>query len=78
MLWYVLLSNFDAPPDPRPTPSPPTPTQNELVLGKHSGRHAFRARLTELGYDLNDAELNKAFVRFKVLGCGSGGWEWNR
>lgn len=37
-----------------------------LVLGKHSGRHAFRSRLTELGYELNDAELNKAFVRFKV------------
>lgn len=40
--------------------------KNELVLGKHSGRHAFRSRLTELGYDLNDSELNKAFVRFKV------------
>lgn len=40
--------------------------KNELVLGKHSGRHAFRARLNELGYDLNDLELNKAFVRFKV------------
>ena len=41
--------------------------KNELVLGKHSGRHAFRARLTELGYELTDAELNKAFVRFKEL-----------
>lgn len=36
------------------------------VLGKHSGRHAFRSRLTELGYELSDAELNKAFVRFKA------------
>jgi 2-isopropylmalate synthase len=40
---------------------------NELVLGKHSGRAAFRARLTELGYELTDGELNKAFVRFKDL-----------
>lgn len=39
-----------------------------LVLGKHSGRHAFRSRLTELGYEaLSDAELNKAFVRFKEV-----------
>jgi len=39
-----------------------------LVLGKHSGRAAFRSRLTELGYEsLTDAELNKAFVRFKEV-----------
>jgi len=42
--------------------------KNELVLGKHSGRAAFRSRLTELGYALSDGELNKAFVRFKVGG----------
>ena len=37
-----------------------------LVLGKHSGRHAFRKRLEELGYNnLSKAELNKAFDRFK-------------
>jgi 2-isopropylmalate synthase len=41
--------------------------QNNIVLGKHSGRHAFRERLAELGYDLGDAELDKAFVRFKAL-----------
>jgi 2-isopropylmalate synthase len=41
--------------------------QSRLVLGKHSGRHAFRVRLNELGYDLSDADLNKAFQRFKVL-----------
>jgi 2-isopropylmalate synthase len=36
------------------------------VLGKHSGRHAFRKRLEELGYDnLSDEYLNKAFDRFK-------------
>jgi len=39
----------------------------KLVLGKHSGRHAFRTRLKELGYDLTDEELNKAFEKFKKL-----------
>lgn len=38
-----------------------------LVLGKHSGRHAFRERLKELGYELSDDDLNKAFERFKRL-----------
>lgn len=38
-----------------------------LVLGKHSGRHAFKKRLEELGYDLNDEMLNRAFERFKAL-----------
>jgi 2-isopropylmalate synthase len=42
-------------------------TQNKLVLGKHSGRHAFGQRLKELGYDLNREDLDKAFVRFKAL-----------
>jgi len=37
------------------------------VLGKHSGRHAFRARLNALGYDLSKAQLDDAFVRFKQL-----------
>lgn len=40
---------------------------NSIVLGKHSGRHAFRSRLTELGYVLDDGELNSAFARFKEL-----------
>jgi 2-isopropylmalate synthase len=40
---------------------------NKLVLGKHSGRHAFIDRLKELGYDLNKEEIEKAFVRFKAL-----------
>jgi 2-isopropylmalate synthase len=39
----------------------------KLVLGKHSGRHAFKSRLRELGYVLTDEELNKAFERFKRL-----------
>ena len=41
--------------------------QTLLVIGKHSGRHAFRGRVEELGFTLNDEELNKAFVRFKEL-----------
>ena len=40
---------------------------NRIVLGKHSGRHAFKERLEELGFELSDEELNKAFERFKVL-----------
>jgi len=40
---------------------------SSLVLGKLSGRHALRARLEELGYQLNDQELKAAFVRFKEL-----------
>lgn len=39
----------------------------KLVLGKHSGRHAFKTRLKELGYDFTDEELNSAFERFKRL-----------
>ncbi|HBS35766.1 MAG TPA: 2-isopropylmalate synthase, partial [Parvularcula sp.] len=40
---------------------------NELVLGKHSGRHALRERLKELGYELEGEELARAFKRFKDL-----------
>ncbi|MBF0386066.1 MAG: 2-isopropylmalate synthase [Candidatus Omnitrophica bacterium] len=36
-----------------------------LILGKHSGRHAFKERLKILGVELKDEELNKAFERFK-------------
>lgn len=39
--------------------------KTNLVLGKHSGRHAFRDRLKQMGYDLSDEDLNKAFERFK-------------
>ncbi|MGQ0602275.1 MAG: 2-isopropylmalate synthase [Anaerolineales bacterium] len=38
-----------------------------LVLGKHSGRHGLKSRLQELGYALDDADLDKAFERFKAL-----------
>jgi 2-isopropylmalate synthase len=41
--------------------------QSRLVLGKHSGRHALRARLAEMGYALDDGEMDKAFARFKEL-----------
>jgi len=41
--------------------------RNNLVLGKHSGRHALRSRLKELGYDLSDNELQIVFTRFKEL-----------
>lgn len=42
-------------------------TKTNLVLGKHSGRHAFKSRLQELGYTLGDNALNDAFTRFKEL-----------
>jgi len=40
---------------------------NQLVLGKHSGRHAFIDALDKLGITLDDAALNRAFTRFKDL-----------
>ncbi len=42
-------------------------SSNELVMGKHSGRHAFRERLHSLGFDLQPDQLDNAFQRFKVL-----------
>ena len=39
----------------------------KFVLGKHSGRHAFKARLSELGYDLSSEEIENAFAKFKHL-----------
>ncbi|MEW6622738.1 MAG: 2-isopropylmalate synthase [Bacillota bacterium] len=41
--------------------------QNNIVLGKHSGRHAFQKRLEELGFSLKQEELDNAFERFKML-----------
>ena len=40
---------------------------NRLVLGKHSGRHAFADALEKLGIDLESDHLNRAFARFKEL-----------
>ncbi len=42
-------------------------TENQIVLGKLSGHHAFHTRLKELGFEMADDELNKAFVKFKDL-----------
>jgi 2-isopropylmalate synthase len=41
--------------------------QTSLVMGKHSGRHAFQHKLEELGYKLAGNQLDDAFVRFKAL-----------
>ena len=40
---------------------------NELVLGKHSGRHAFHNKLTALGYQYSNEEVDKLFKKFKAL-----------
>lgn len=40
---------------------------SKIILGKHSGRHAFKTRLEELGFSLTEEELNRAFERFKKL-----------
>ncbi len=38
-----------------------------LVLGKHSGKHALKARIAELGYEVTEEELNAAFIKFKEI-----------
>ncbi len=40
---------------------------NRLVLGKHSGRHAFKDKLLDLGYEMSQEDLNHLFVKFKEL-----------
>lgn len=42
-------------------------TQSKLILGKTSGRHIFKVHLKDMGYTLNEEELNQAFERFKKL-----------
>lgn len=42
-------------------------SQSELVIGKHSGRHAFRKKMAVLGHELGDNALEDAFVKFKAL-----------
>ena len=49
--------------DPRDVGIP----ENELVLGKHSGRHALGARLDELGYTVDEVTLNNVYEAFKTL-----------
>ena len=41
--------------------------ESKLVMGKHSGRHAFKKKLEELGYEIGDNALQEAFARFKEL-----------
>ncbi|MEM1483847.1 2-isopropylmalate synthase [Oscillospiraceae bacterium PP1C4] len=41
--------------------------RNKMVLGKHSGKHAFADRISELGYKMSDADIAEAFERFKIL-----------
>ncbi len=42
-------------------------SSSELVLGKHSGRHAFKVKLKDLGYKLNEEDINRLFQKFKDL-----------
>jgi 2-isopropylmalate synthase len=42
-------------------------SRSRLVLGKHSGRHALKMHLEEMGYRLNQAEIDLAFERYKQL-----------
>ncbi|MEI0486622.1 2-isopropylmalate synthase [Brachyspira intermedia] len=41
--------------------------QNKMVLGKHSGKHAFKDRIESLGYDIDDKSLEDKFIEFKAL-----------
>ena len=49
------------------TPESVGVTQSNLVMGKHSGRAAFRSKLEEMGYELGDNAFQDAFARFKAL-----------
>ena len=42
-------------------------SRRQLVLGKHSGRHAFRERVRALGFELEETEFNRVFEEFKAL-----------
>lgn len=50
------------------TPQSVGAKQSELVMGKHSGRHAFADKLKDLGYELGDNAFQESFKRFKELG----------
>jgi 2-isopropylmalate synthase len=49
------------------TPEDVGVSESAMVLGKHSGRHAFKDRIKALGYALTDEQLESAFVKFKQL-----------
>ena len=42
-------------------------TRSNLVMGKHSGRHAFKEKIKDLGFELGDDAIEEAFTRFKDL-----------
>lgn len=42
-------------------------SKNKMILGKHSGRHAFLDKIKSMGFDLKGEELDKAFEKFKIL-----------
>ncbi|MEM7190960.1 MAG: alpha-isopropylmalate synthase regulatory domain-containing protein, partial [Pseudomonadota bacterium] len=42
-------------------------TESTLAMGKHSGRHALKSKLSDLGFDVGDNQLKSLFVRFKAL-----------
>ena len=42
-------------------------TESTLAMGKHSGRHALKSKLSEMGVDVGDNQLKELFVRFKAL-----------
>ena len=46
-------------------------SRTELVLGKHSGRHALRQRIRDLGYHLDEQQLQAVFDGFKALAASS-------
>jgi len=49
------------------TPASVGLTEHKMVLGKHSGRHAFLAKLKEMGYALKEEEIDATFERFKKV-----------
>jgi 2-isopropylmalate synthase len=49
------------------TPASVGLTEHKMVLGKHSGRHAFLAKLKEMGYSLKEEEIDATFERFKKI-----------
>jgi 2-isopropylmalate synthase len=41
--------------------------KSSMVLGKHSGKHAFKTKIVELGYNISEAEMEIAFIKFKAV-----------
>ena len=49
------------------TPESVGVSESNLVMGKHSGRHAFKQKISELGYSISDNAVEEAFEKFKSL-----------